>query len=355
MVSQDLVDTHLIHSLKSNRICPYLANSGKAVYLRKNRGLTADARSAELMKNPGNDNFESSANTETAPRTFTWTSRDGLTLSGREWGAQGSGTIQHPTILCLTGLSRNTRDFSDIAAFLQKKGYHVVALDYRGRGASAWDPEWHNYALPVEGHDIDDAIEHLGLNRFAILGTSRGGLHAMAMTHRYDADRMVGVILNDVGPHLEMKAIHRIAASIGKKMDYSSFEAVAEHMEHTLGNQFPAFSGQDWLKLSRQLASIRDGKCVIDYDPALAHTLVGWDDSSPTPDIWPLFEGLRKIPLLIIHGEFSDLLSRETCEKMLVAHPDARLVTVRGQGHAPVLWDRETQQEIAGFLDQLPA
>lgn len=308
------------------------------------------------MNNPGNDNMESSANTDTASRTFTWTSRDGLTLSGREWGAQGSEASRHPTILCLTGLSRNTRDFNDIAGFLQKVGYRVVALDYRGRGASAWDPEWHNYALPVEGHDIDDAIEFLGLKRFAVLGTSRGGLHAMAMTHRYDTDRMVGVILNDVGPHLEMKAIHRIAASIGKKMDYPNFEAVAEHMEHTLGAQFPSFSKPDWLKLSRQLASPRDnGGCVIDYDPALAHTLVGWDDGSPTPDIWPLFEGLEKIPVLIIHGEMSDLLSRETCEKMLALHPGAKLVTVRGQGHAPVLWDRETQQEIAAFLDRLPA
>ena len=307
------------------------------------------------MNNPGTNNMESSGNTETASRIFTWTSRDGLTLSGREWRTQGDDRSQHPTILCLTGLSRNTRDFNAISEFLQKKDYHVVALDYRGRGDSAWDPEWHNYALPVEGHDIDDAIEFLGLNRFAVLGTSRGGLHAMAMAHRYGPDRMVGVILNDVGPHLEMKAIHRIAASIGKNMEYPNFEAVAEHMEHTLGAQFPSFLKQDWLKLSRQLASPRDGGCVIDYDPALAHTLVGWDDSSPTPDIWPLFEALVKIPILIIHGEMSDLLSRETCEKMLAIHPDARLHTVPGQGHAPVLWDDETQQEIAAFLDQLPA
>lgn len=307
------------------------------------------------MNHPGNDEMEASGNTGPGSRTFTWTSRDGLTLSGREWRPEGNALSRHPTILCLTGLSRNTRDFNDIADFLQKKGYHIVALDYRGRGESAWDPEWHNYAIPIEGHDIDDAIAFLGLERFAILGTSRGGLHAMAMAHRYDADRMVGVILNDVGPHIEMKAIHRIAASLGKEMEYPSFDALADQLEHSLGPQFSSFSKQDWLKLSHQLASPRGESCVIDYDPALAHTLIGQDDAAPVPDIWHLFEALEKVPLLIIHGELSDLLSRETCDKMLATHPDAKLVTVRGQGHAPVLWDQQTQQEVAGFLDRLPA
>jgi pimeloyl-ACP methyl ester carboxylesterase len=321
----------------------------------KTKSLTANARSAELMNQPGTDDIEASEGTGPASRTFTWTSRDGLTLAGREWRPEGADTSRHPTILCLTGLSRNTRDFNDIASFLQKKGYHIVALDYRGRGASAWDPEWHNYAVPIEGHDIDDAIETLGLDRFAVLGTSRGGLHAMAMAHRYGPDRMIGVILNDVGPHIEMKAIHRISASLGKKMEYASFEALAEQLEHTLGPQFPSFSRQDWIKLSHQLASPRNEGCVVDYDPALAHTLVGQDDSAPVPDIWHLFEALENIPLLIVHGEMSDLLSRETCDRMLALHPHARLVTVKGQGHAPVLWDQPTQQEIAAFLDRLPA
>jgi len=301
------------------------------------------------------DNLNQSGNAQTAPRSFSWTSRDGLVLAGREWAPEGNGANRRPTVLCLPGLSRNTRDFNDIANFLQKRDYRVIALDYRGRGNSAWDPEWHNYAIPVEGHDIDDAIAFLGLDRFALLGTSRGGLHAMAMAHRYDADRMVGVILNDVGPHLEMRAIHRIAASIGKKMEYPGFEALAEHMEHMLGPQFPSFSKQDWLKLSRQLASPGNGGCVFDYDPALAHTLIGQDDAAPVPDLWHLYEALEKTPVLIVHGERSDLLSRETCEKMLEMHPDARLVTVEGQGHAPVLWDEKTQLEIAAFLDRLPA
>lgn len=284
------------------------------------------------------------------PETFTWQSRDGLTLSGRQWiPVSNAGK---PTILCIPGLSRNTRDFNEIAAFLQQNNYHVVALDYRGRGDSAWDPEWQNYALPVEGHDIDDAITHLGIGRFAVLGTSRGGMHAMAMIHRYEPDRMVGVILNDVGPHLEMKSIHRIAASIGKMMEFADFDALADHLAHMLSTQFSDLKREDWLKLAGQLGSAKGDKVVLDYDPHLAHAFGFIDDGTPVPDLWPLFEGLKKIPLLVIHGALSDLLSEDTCQKMLDLHPDAKVLTVPGQGHAPLLWDNETKNGIAVFLDR---
>lgn len=287
------------------------------------------------------------------PETFTWKSQDGLTLSGRQWfPARNTG---NPTILCIPGLSRNTRDFNEIAKFLQEKDYHVVALDYRGRGDSAWDPEWQNYALPVEGHDIDDAITHLGIGRFAVLGTSRGGMHAMAMTHRYGPERMIGVILNDVGPHLEMKSIHRIAASIGKVMEFEDFDALADHLTHMLTTQFADMDRAAWLKLAGQLGSAKDGKVVLDYDPHLAHAFGFIDDGTPVPDLWPLFEGLKKVPLLVIHGALSDLLSEETCEKMLECHPDAKVLTVPGQGHAPLLWDIETKSGIADFLGRLGA
>jgi pimeloyl-ACP methyl ester carboxylesterase len=287
------------------------------------------------------------------PETFTWKSQDGLTLSGRQWfPARDTG---HPTVLCIPGLSRNTRDFNMIADFLQQKDYHVIALDYRGRGDSDWDPEWQNYALPIEGHDIDDAISHLGITRFAVLGTSRGGMHAMAMTHRYGPDRMIGVILNDIGPHLEMKSIHRIAASIGKVMEFGDFDALANHLTHMLSTQFSELGRKDWLKLAGQLASRKGEKVVLDYDPKLAHAFGFLDEGTPMPDLWHLFEGLEKIPLLIIHGALSDLLSEETCKKMLERHPDARLLTVPDQGHAPLLWDMETKVGIGEFLDRLGA
>jgi len=284
---------------------------------------------------------------------FTWKSEDGLTLAGREWPAAkdaanpSGGAVP---VLCLPGLSRNTRDFDEIARFLQSKGHRVIALDYRGRGESDWDDDWRNYALPIEEKDIDAAIELLGLERFALFGTSRGGLHALAMALRYPADRMAAVIFNDVGPHIEMKAIHRIAATLGHNMKSDSLDGVARNLEHTLGKQFPAFTTSHWLKLARQLASERGGQVVMDYDPALAHQLASLDDAAPAPDLWPLYERLTDRPVLVLHGEHSDLLSTETCDRMAASHPNATVVTVPGQGHAPVLWEAEIHEKVADFL-----
>ncbi|ASP32165.1 alpha/beta fold hydrolase [Labrenzia sp. VG12] len=283
---------------------------------------------------------------------FTWQSPDGLTLAGKEWPAREGSDNSRIPVLCLPGLSRNTRDFEDVARYLQSRGHRVIALDYRGRGASDWDEDWRNYALPVEEKDIDAAIEMLGLERFALLGTSRGGLHALVMGARYPATRMAAVIFNDVGPHIEMRAIHRIAATLGHHMETRSLQDVADNLHRTLGRQFPAFDTADWLKLAGQLASERESGFGMDYDPALAHQLASLDDAAPAPDLWPLYETLLDRPVLILHGEHSDLLSTETCQRMTDLHPDASVRTIPGQGHAPVLWDEATHKTIAEFLQK---
>eukprot|EP00903_Cladosiphon_okamuranus_P001355 g1353.t1 len=284
---------------------------------------------------------------------FTWKSPDGLTLAGKDWPAPDGSNSSKIPLLCLPGLSRNTRDFEELALYLQSQGHRVVALDYRGRGASDWDEDWRNYALPVEEKDIDAALETIGLEKFALLGTSRGGLHALILGARYPADRMAAVIFNDVGPHIEMKAIHRIAATLGHHMKNTSLEEVAGNLKRTLGTQFPSFETTDWLKLAGQLASERDGAFVMDYDPALAHQLASLDDAAPAPDLWPLYENLLDRPVMVLRGEHSDLLSEETCQRMITAHPNATSRTIPGQGHAPVLWDEETQTAIAAFLNSV--
>ncbi len=288
-----------------------------------------------------------------APIRFSWEGEGGLKLSGIDWRPEGTDTRRSncPAVLCLPGLSRNTRDFDDIASFLQSRGHRIVALDYRGRGASDWDPEWHNYALPVEEKDIDSAIQSLDLSPFVLLGTSRGGLHAMAMGRRFGPEKMAGVIFNDVGPHLEMQAIFRIAMTLGHSMSFATFEDLASGLRNTLDAQFPDFESGDWLKLARQLGAERNGTVVKDYDPALALQFASLDDATPAPDLWPLYERLYDRPVLVLRGEHSDLLSAETALRMIKEHPDARLVTVPGQGHAPVLWEEDVQTAIAEFVE----
>jgi len=284
-------------------------------------------------------------------KQFHWQSEDGLKLSGEIWDP--NSPAKDIPLLCLAGLSRCSKDFHAIAVYLQERGYRVIALDYRGRGKSDWDPDWQNYTIPIEGQDIDAAISKLGLNRFAILGTSRGGLHAMAMGQRYDKQRIAAIVLNDVGARIEMRAIHRLATTIGRNMTHSSYEALANHLQNGLKTQFCAFTDVDWLRYAHQLASKQHDQVVLDYDPALGHQLASLDEGAPWPDLWPLFDGLAGIPMQVIHGENSDLLTDETCKTMQARHEGLELVNVPDQGHAPMLWDEETQAKIAGFLDGL--
>lgn len=283
-------------------------------------------------------------------RRFSWHSFDGLTLSGIEWPAHPDKSQRIP-VLCLAGLSRNCKDFNSIAQFLQALGHRVIALDYRGRGQSAWDPDWQNYSLPIEGKDIDDAVAYLNLQHFAVLGTSRGGLHAMAMAERYEKGRILSIILNDIGPRIEMKGIHRLAANIGKMMQFPDQAACAAHLMAGLKLQFPDLAPQEWMKFAGQLGEKKADGFTLDYDPALAKSLALMDEGAPLPDLWPLFQALKPTPLLILRGEHSDILSLETADRMHDDHPNAQLVTIPGQGHAPLLWDQPTQQAIGQFLE----
>ena len=292
--------------------------------------------------------------TRPLPVDFTWKSQDGLTLAGKEWRPAAAKTDRPKIpVLCLPGLSRNTRDFNDIAASLQKCGHRVIALDYRGRGASQWDSEWKNYTLPVEQGDIIRAIDKLELERFAVLGTSRGGLHALLMGQVYSADRMVAVIFNDIGPHIEISALMRIARSLERPMQYPSLDAVITDLRQSLQDQFPAFGKEDWLKLTGQLATENDGHATFDYDPALAKQLQGLDEDTPQPNLWLHYEKLTNRPVLILRGEFSDILRVETASEMIERNELAELHTVSAQGHAPMLWDIETQLTIRDFLTAL--
>ncbi|NBN62555.1 alpha/beta fold hydrolase [Pannonibacter tanglangensis] len=275
---------------------------------------------------------------------------DGLGLAARLWHPDRPDAGRLP-LLCLPGLSRNWRDFRDIAAVLAGRGRLVVALDYRGRGDSDHDAEWHNYAIPVEAHDVDAGIARLGLGRFAVLGTSRGGLHAMAMAHRYPAERMRGVILNDVGPRIELRSILRIAASLGRHMQHPSFEALADLLKSQMADQFPKLDRDGWQRLARQLGRQTDEAVRLDYDPALALTLAALDDATPWPDQWPLFMGLADRPVLAIRGARSDLLAAETLALMAERHPQLQSMIIDDEGHAPLLWDQASQDRIEIFLN----
>lgn len=272
--------------------------------------------------------------------------RDGLRLHYRDYpGRACSGTL-----LCLHGLTRNARDFADFAERYSPR-FRVIALDFRGRGESARDPQAERYNALVYAADVVEVLDHLALARAIFVGTSLGGLVTMTLA-MIAHQRIEAAILNDVGPELSDVGIERIKAYVGAGASFANWDdaarAIAENNEH-----LPRSYGQDdWLKMARRLCREAEGRIQFAYDPAIARALT---EAGPTPrvDMWPLFDALARKPLLVIRGEESDLLSQEAVEKMRARAPAARFAAIAGVGHAPMLDEPEAIAAIDDFLGWL--
>lgn len=275
-----------------------------------------------------------------------FTSRDGLVLYARRYGQSGNGT---PPVLCLAGLTRNSRDFHDLATYLSGSagGYHLVyALDSRGRGGSAYDRNWKNYAVPIEAGDALDFIAANGLHGALIVGTSRGGLLAMVMAALQPA-AIGAVVLNDIGPAIEHAGLRRIAGYVGRLPLPPSWEAATEAIARYGRVAFPAVPETQWAEVARQWFNEADGRPAPAYDPRLANTL---DVNVPPPTLWPQFGALSRVPVLVMRGALSDLLSDATVAEMQRRHPRCEALVVPGQGHAPLLKDSDSMAAVARFL-----
>jgi pimeloyl-ACP methyl ester carboxylesterase len=276
-----------------------------------------------------------------------FTSRDGLRLYARHYPVPGS--LRRP-VVCLAGLTRNSRDFHDLAAALARRdetGRDVYCLDYRGRGRSQHDPNWKNYSVLVELNDTLDFMAMKGLDRAAIIGTSRGGLIAMLMAVLRPG-AMGAVVLNDIGPVIEREGLARIVAYVGRVPLPANWQEATELTHEMNRRQFTAVPADQWEEIARQLFNDDNGLPSPSYDPKLAKALSVMD--GPTPELWPQFAALSHVPVLAIRGENSDILSAKTLAEMQARHPRLAAFTVRGQGHAPLLKDASSIGTIATFL-----
>lgn len=276
-----------------------------------------------------------------------YTSRDGLRLYARHYPVPGS--LRRP-IVCLAGLTRNSRDFHDLATALSRRdetGRDVYCLDYRGRGRSQHDPNWKNYSVLAELNDTLDFMTMKGLDRAAVIGTSRGGLIAMLMgVLRPGA--MGAVVLNDIGPVIEREGLARIVAYVGRVPLPADWREATELIYEMNRRQFTAVPAEQWEEIARQLFNDDNGLPAASYDPKLAKAISVMD--GPTPELWPQFAALSHVPVLAIRGESSDILSAKTLAEMQARHPRLAAYTVRGQGHAPLLKDAPSIGAIANFL-----
>jgi pimeloyl-ACP methyl ester carboxylesterase len=276
-----------------------------------------------------------------------FTSRDGLRLYARHYPAPGS--TRRP-VVCLAGLTRNSRDFHDLALALSGPGEgarDVFALDYRGRGRSQYASDWKTYSILVELNDTLDFMTMKGLERAAIIGTSRGGLIAMLMA-ALRPNAMGAVVLNDIGPVIERVGLARIIAYVGRVPLPADWKVATELVYEMNRRQFTAVPVEQWAEVARQLFNDDNGLPAPAYDPELAKAVTVMD--GPTPELWPQFAALARVPLLIIRGENSDILSELTLAEMLARHPRAIAFSARGEGHAPLLKDTASIAAIADFL-----
>jgi pimeloyl-ACP methyl ester carboxylesterase len=262
---------------------------------------------------------------------------DGLLLHARSYG---DDLGEAPPVVCLPGLARHSGDFHDLAMALtdpdEGPPRHVVAVDYRGRGKSGYDPNPDNYSVPVETADLLAVLSELGIARAIFVGTSRGGIITMGLAAAKPA-MVLGAVLNDIGPVLELPGLLRIKGYVGRLGQPRDLNEAAGMLEGLFGQQFPSLTGRDWQSWARNTWDETDGRLVLTYDPALGRTLDPIGPDSAVPDLWGLFDGLRGVPVLLIRGALTDLLSDATVTEMMARHPDLDLVTVPDQGHAPLL------------------
>jgi pimeloyl-ACP methyl ester carboxylesterase len=278
-----------------------------------------------------------------------FTNDDGLDLYARDYPNPDAQL----TVLCLHGLTRNSADFADLAAALQPD-LRVVAMDQRGRGRSAYDPDPSRYALPTYVKDAFAMMDHLALERVAIIGTSMGGLMAMFMTAQQPA-RISGVVLNDVGPVVEAAGLRRIQSYVGKGGEIASWADAVALTRANNGAAFPDLTEADWLTFARRLFVENDaGVPLLAYDAKISQPMQADQTAAVPPDLWPVFDTLREVPLLVVRGSLSDILSRETVEEMARHHPGLTSVEVANRGHAPMLDEPEAMEAVTGFLAALP-
>ena len=283
-------------------------------------------------------------------RDVSFTTRDGLHLHGRHYPAQGTHSTSRRPLVCFAGLTRNSRDFHDLALFLSRPGdsaRDIFTLDSRGRGASDRDPDWRNYSVAVEVTDALDFITRLDLHAAAVLGTSRGGLVAMGIaTARPTA--LGTVIFNDVGPVIDRNGLSRIMAYVGRTPIPNSWADAARLVRDMSFEQFPELTAADADALARQWFNSTAGMPVQGYDPAIARSLILPD--GPLPELWRQFGAINHLPALVLRGGNSDLLSASTVEEMIRRHPNLAAYTVPNEGHAPLLRDAASQTVIRDFL-----
>lgn len=277
---------------------------------------------------------------------------DGLRLHLREYGPRLGP--KRP-VVCLPGLTRTVADFDVLAPALAAVGpRRVIALDSRGRGQSEYDRNPDNYSLLVELGDLIAVLTALSVGPAVFIGSSRGGLLTMQLGVAHPT-HIAGVVLHDIGPVIEPKGLARIRSYVGKLPQPRNFDEGADILRQVFHAQFPDLTAEQWLATAQRGWRMQDGALKPTYDVRIARPLAAIDIEQPLPPLWNEFDSLSRVPLLVIRGANSDILSADTVAAMAVRHPGMETIEVPGQGHVPLLEGDDMIGRIAAFVARCDA
>jgi pimeloyl-ACP methyl ester carboxylesterase len=280
-----------------------------------------------------------------AGRSLFVTAQDGLRLHVRAYGARASAALP---VVCLPGLARTAADFESLAAILSSDR-QVLAVDYRGRGKSDYDHNPANYNLQVELADLLAVLTASGIGQAVFIGTSRGGILTMLLAVARPT-AIAGCVLNDIGPVIELSGLMRIKSYVGKLPPPTSFREAADVLKQRFGSHFPKWGDADWLAFARRTFKETNGRIVPDYDTKLATILDGITPERPLPPLWKEFDALARLPVMVVRGTNSDILSAATVEAMRARRRSLDVIEVADEGHAPRLIDQQPAGRIAAFV-----
>ena len=271
-----------------------------------------------------------------------WWSKDGLRLHYRDY----SGSDDRPPILCIPGLTRNARDFAHVADRLAGD-WRLICLDLRGRGESAFAKFPMSYAPITYLQDIEDLLETLKIERFLAFGTSLGGLLTMLLATAKPG-RIAGALLNDIGPVIEEAGLNRIRGFVGKSGSWPSWMHAARAASNLHGHAHPDYDLPRWIALAKRLYRLTpQGRIIPDYDPRIAEPM---RHPGEPVDLWPAYEALGDVPVTILRGATSDILSADTAAAMAKRLPNARLTLIPRTGHPPELDEPSAIKAINDLL-----
>jgi len=300
----------------------------------------------------GDNSVESRSETEQPGESWSdgyWWSRDGLRLHYRDYG----GRDDLPPVICLPGLTRNARDFETLAAHIAP-GRRVICPEYRGRGDSAYAKDVMSYVPLSYAQDVEALLQELEITRFALIGTSLGGIVSMLLASTWPG-RIEGVVLNDIGPEIAPDGLKRIQSYVGEGRSFESWAHAGRAQEELNGAIYPDWQLSDWIRFAKRTYKLTSkGRIVQDYDTRIAEPFEV-PGSATGVDLWPALRAMADVPVLIVRGETSDILSADVAARMLSMLRKGRLETVAAIGHAPTLDEAEAVRAIDGFLADIAA